>query len=297
VVTVDRDGDVTFYVDSETVYRESIAKYNGANISNSNQKLLVGAWVYGWLFNGQIDSVKILKQLLNQQEVEELSADLDAETTEEESDETTDEDSDMLSLKLPFTEDGFTAWDISGNGNDGTCVDHCVISDGVFSGNREGLLNCGNDSSLDMGTSDFTISLKVRLYSEQDDYVGLITKGGGSNSDIGYALVYASQSQSLLLSISDGNNRGWYATPRLNIQEGQYYNIAVTVDRDNVVTFYIDGQAVYTENISSFNGKNISNSSRDLLLGSWLNSCRINGSIDDAIIYKKCLTASEINNL
>jgi hypothetical protein len=202
-------------------------------------------------------------------------------------------------LDLNFNEDGgITAFDSSGNNNIGTCIGDTYLSGGsaIFDGSGD-YINCGNNQTLDIGTSDVTLACRVKFTGTLPTYVGLITKGAGSISDIGYGLIYAASSDSLMFLISDGVNRGWYSTSTVHLQDGAWHEVVLTADRDGVATFYVDGNIVATRDISAFNGHDISNSGRDLLIGSWINDWLINGEIDNAAVYMRVLSTSELSAL
>jgi Concanavalin A-like lectin/glucanases superfamily/Carbohydrate binding domain len=278
-VSLTRSDNAVFYVDGVDVGSESASTLNGTDISNSSRDLLVGSWVNSWHLNGNIDNVRIYKKALTAQEIISHSECL---------------------IKLPMDENNEdVAMDVSSHGNDGLLQGNAFLDYSMLTIDGSGdYLNCGNDSSLDMGTSDITVVARIKLAPTQNTYVGIITKGGASGSDTGYALLYRTDTGELIFPVSNGTTRLWLDSDNnLGLNNNQWHTVAVSLTRDGNAVFYVDGIQVGSDNASALNGADISNSSRDLLVGSWINSWFLSGSVDNARIYRRALTAQEISEL
>jgi hypothetical protein len=279
-VSLTRSGNAVFYVDSINVGSESASTLNGTDISNSSRDLLVGSWVGSWHLTGNVDNVRICKKAFTAQEIIAYSECL---------------------IKLPMDENNEdVAMDVSSHGNDGLLQGDAFLSYSMLTIDGSGdYLNCGNDSSLDMGTDDMTIIARIKLNPTQNTFAGIITKGGASNTDAGYALLYRTDTGELIFPVSNGTGtRLWLDSDNnLGLNDNQWHTVAVSLSRNGNAIFYVDGVAVGSDNASALNGININNPSRDLLVGSWVNNWFLNGSVDNARIYKKALTAQEISEL
>ncbi len=194
---------------------------------------------------------------------------------------------------------GSTASDSSGNGNDGTTVGDAYLSSGSLNLDGNGdYLDCGNDSSLEIGSSDFSITARVKLATTQMTYVGIATKGAASNTDAGYAFIYRGDTDELVFLLSNGTTRLWLdSNDSLGLKDNQWHRVTVTVSRNGDAIFYVDGTAVGSDNASALNGVNIVNANRNLLVGSWIGNWWLNGAVDEVKIYPQALTAQEVANL
>jgi len=276
-VSVVRSGNATFYVDGIAVGGASVSSLSSDNIVNQNKDLLIGSWAAYWDIKGQIDSVMIHKYALTQTQIVDLYG---------------------KKLNMQFSENFGNPLDSSRHSNDGTLVSDASLDDGVLTLDGAGdYVNCGKDSSLDMGTQDMTITARIKLDSTQKTYNGIVTKGAGSSTDAGYALLYRpAYNGSLLLILSNGTTSVWASSNiNLNINDDQWYTIGVSVVRNGNATFYVDGIAVGGTSVSSFSSYNIVNQNKDLQIGSWAAYWDINGQIDNVKIYSRALTEQEIS--
>ncbi|MCF6177035.1 MAG: LamG domain-containing protein [Victivallaceae bacterium] len=278
-VSLTRNGDAVFYVDGVNAGSESASSLDGTDISNSSRDLLVGSWINSWHLNGNVDNVRIYKKALTVQEITDLSE---------------------ATLYLTMNKSNNIAPDDSIYGNDGIAAGDASMAFSMLNLDGTGdRLNCGADASLEMGTGDMTIVARIKLVATQNTYVGIVTKGAGSGTDGGYALIYYSTTGTLIFPVSDGNGtRPWLTSnSNLDLNDNQWHTVAVSLTRSGNAVFYVDGVNVGSTSATTINGTNISNSSRDLLIGSWINNWHLNGSIDNARIYKRALTAQEIAEL
>jgi Concanavalin A-like lectin/glucanases superfamily len=274
--SLSRDGDVVFYVDGVNVGSESASALDGIDISNSSRDLQIGAWVNTWTLNGDVDNVKIYKKAISAQEITDISEAV---------------------LYLNMNANTVAGFDSSIYGNDGALTGDAALDvDMLYIDGTGDRLNCGNDASLEMGTDDMTIVVKAKMAISQNAYAGLVTKGAGSGTDEGYSLVYQLSNDYLVFLVSDGNGtRPWLSSnTNLGLNDNQWHTIAVSLTRSGNVVFYVDGVNVGSASASTVSSADIDNSTRDLLIGSWINNWHLNGNIDSVRIYKKALTAAEV---
>lgn len=204
---------------------------------------------------------------------------------------------------------GETAYDFSGYGNNGSWSrtgSHYVngkygnagklTNGGGYTGDY---VNAGHASTAEIGKGDFTISTWAKLSPTQGTYAGLVTKGAGSAADEGYTLTCAVSGSTcdLMFWVSDGASRCHQSAHDTLALDDQWHHIEVVAKRDSRAYFYVDGKDMgYDASIpfTTFFNEDISNSSDNLLFGSWVSSWITNGLIDDVRIYNYARTPKQV---
>ncbi len=140
-----------------------------------------------------------------------------------------------------------------------------------------------------MGTNDFSMSTWLKMGSVQNSFPTLISKGGGSNTDE-EDLDNVQRQQVKVLCVK------WYigiikVSNVLSITNNSWYHVAITVQRNGNINFYIDGVNVGTRDIQSMDGTDIA-STRALTIGSFqsTSSTYFKGTIDDTRLYNVALS-------
>jgi hypothetical protein len=203
-----------------------------------------------------------------------------------------------IMLSLPFDESqGSTTSDTSYHGNDGTLYGNATVGAGMVTLDGSGdYVNCGNNDSLEMGTGDMTIVSRFKMSPNAGgDYAGIATKGATTNATAGYALNYHRPTGRLRLTIGDGTTRLWLdSNTNLNLHDDAWHSVAVTLDRDGVATFYVDGNPVGAEDAGAMSGADIRNANEVLRIGCWAGGWWLPGQMDFVQIFKRVLSTSEI---
>ena len=147
-----------------------------------------------------------------------------------------------------------------------------------------------------MGTEDFSVAAWVKMGSSQKSYPTIVSKGGTSSSSAGYWF-YISGSK-IKFTFGDGTQRLSTYSNTISVLDNNWHHIAVSVKRNGTAEFYLDGASVGNYSVSSFSGKNISNASKSLYIGSTGSSTSpLKGNLDDVRVYKKALSNSEVADL
>ena len=191
-----------------------------------------------------------------------------------------------------------TTWtDLSGNGNNGTLVNGV----GYDSGNGGALSFDGVDDRvnlgdiLDAGSGDYTFQAWSRLTSTNSQNKMIMDKRDGINR----ILLYSRGSDGFIqASIGDGSQL-FSVVDNINHRDGIWRNYAFTVNRsNNLLKLYRNGVSVSSTDIT---GLGTQNNSKSLVLGAGYGgssgleaSYYWQGSIAQASIYNRALTASEI---
>jgi hypothetical protein len=179
-----------------------------------------------------------------------------------------------------------TSWrDISSNSNNGTLIAGPTFSSSnggaiVFDGTNE-YANCGNGPSLQINRG--TISAWVKSSTPGSDYRGIVTKQQN----------YGIFMRNGILSAYDWGNT-IERTTSINIADGTWKNTVMTFTDNtgspsNNAVIYLNGSAVLTTTI-----KYQSDAIEVQLGNGGLATQYINGSIANALIYSRPLTASEV---
>ena len=197
---------------------------------------------------------------------------------------------------------GTTAYDFSGNGNHGilennptratsTCkVGFCIN----FDGNSD-YVDCGSNEILDIGTSDFTLSVWVKTSATSTaGIIGRTFSGSGNR----YSLFISSSEGLGALIAQTGHIGVWEGTTYL---DGDWHLVTATYDRDGFLSLYIDRGFIDNVNISSLSGLDLQPQD-NFHIGIYPDGSHnpanfFEGSIDDARIYNRVLSADEVEHL
>ena len=155
----------------------------------------------------------------------------------------------------------------------------------VFDGTDD-YVDCGNDSSLDMGTSDFTIEAWVKLTGDTLKHA-IVYK----HYQPGYNFRLRSGYPWLEMGDSGGSIAGGADS---TVNDGNWHHVVVSADRNGNATFYTDGVADGTLNISSKDGLSISNSGQNLEFGRYSGDADFNGTIDEVRVSDVARSADYI---
>jgi hypothetical protein len=197
--------------------------------------------------------------------------------------------------------------DSSGNTHHGTAEDGAKINlSGKLehAGEFDGLddhINCGNDSSLNPGTEDFTIMgwFKTKIYGENQT---IIAKGGEGFSP-GYYIRLNKKGYLNFLVMDDVQTQGerpvWgsFGTGKTNVTDDKWHFFCLTVFlySDFIWTeLYLDGNYEYSYYNSTSIGSILNND--NLTIGSYSDGSNghFKGLIDDIRIYDRVLTSGNI---
>jgi len=260
--------------------------------SNSNSYLSIGSRQLGAnsqieYFNGKIDEVRIYRRALTAVEMQKLSG---------------ISDTGPAVAYYPFNGN---ANDESGNGNHAMVYGASLVADRNGSANKAYDFNGGSwlkaadHAVLDFGNGDFSITsfINVRAinsgrivsagYTANDGIWGL---GFGSN------LAWGSGIRINYFVYSGGAYRDFNSNAITNYTLGQWAFVGVTKS-GNTLTFYFNGQPAGTAVIPYVSNSNsyLSIGSRQLGANSQIEY--FNGKIDEVRIYRRALSAGEIQQL
>ena len=161
-------------------------------------------------------------------------------------------------------------------------------------------LEVPNDSSLNMGTGDFTLEAWINLdNSITESFPTIVYKGGGSAAENGYWWNYYLPEDRLDIRISDGITRKIFVSDtNLGLNDYTWHHIAVVVNRSpssDTATFYVDGVERGSETATDIATKNI-DSNDPLHMGSINTRRPLTGILDEVRIFKEARSSSQIQN-
>ena len=323
VVTDYTTGKVIFYIDGKKIGEVTNTYDNTSTEGTVHLEAMIGNFqdTPGWRLDGSIDDVKIYNYARTQEQIlEDMGAQGGSITGSE---------GNALKkpiLDLNFNEGyGSTAFDASGNGNNGT------LNPGTSGGNttttamwdkggKEGgaveldgvddYVTPGNESFFDLeGTDAFSIStwIKRDTTDTEDDIVEKVNpsaawrgyaiwlppEGGaeGCYNCVQVDVTSVSESSLLMLRSADGV-----------INTGQWQNVTMSYDGSGDVSglkLYVDGKlAPIHDTINNLSGSILNDN--NLLIGTDrfdISSGQFDGSIDEVKIYKYTLSEDEIKTL
>jgi hypothetical protein len=184
-----------------------------------------------------------------------------------------------------------TTWsDLSVKGNDGTLTNGPALSDGHmnFDGSND-YVNCGTDSSLNVGTGDFTFEAWARCDdNEGGSYPGIIGRhtnnsnymhlhyNTANNFDGGFFVRETGETDAESLSTN-------------NLNDGEWHHL-VGVKSASTCRIYVDGSK---EGEDTNGSASPSFTTETFRLSSFYAS--MSGSIDIARVYNKALSDEEVS--
>ena len=194
---------------------------------------------------------------------------------------------------------GTTAYDASGNGNDGTLMGDPKWTVGKIGGaleldGTEDYVDCGNGDVLNI-TQQVTLAAWVKADSDfaYPDWSGIIMRGG-PNIDT-FALYYNGPGQQVGFKTT-GTNPEWMAVAAAGLFDDEWHHVAATYDGAKKI-IYLDGEQIgtmdSTGSIETSTGRLLLGAGRDVIPPTHL----LVGLLDDARIYDGALSQVEIQSI
>ena len=194
---------------------------------------------------------------------------------------------------------GTTAYDRSGNGNNGTLVNtptriigklgQALSFDGV---NK--YVDGGNPSSLNFGANqDFSIGMWMRTTSSPGSNKPL-AKSNVDTPGVGWGMYQAGSA--VFLKIADGTSVK-YEQSVGPINDGKWHHVFFTISRSGNCTRYLDGTSVGTAGCSSWAATDLTNAVNLKFGVNGVGNGYWNGALDDVRIYNRALSPAEVKEL
>src|SRR5258707_1545173 len=187
------------------------------------------------------------------------------------------------------------------HGNNGALLNGASFAPGevgqAFALNGAGqYVDLGNASQVQLSPGDFTVDAWVNFASTQGD-MDIVNKmdpnGGAPNAD-GWRLIKQNDNRFWFCFGGAGGGNGC-GNPSTTVfsstvaTTGVWYHVAGVKNR-NSISIYINGQLESTQPLGTF----VDTNRADLLIGGFLISAFLNGSVDEGQIYNRALNSAEI---
>jgi len=205
-------------------------------------------------------------------------------------------DEDIV-LAMPFEEgEGNSTMDISPHGNHGTRMENASWGAGKFGNAVQfepvGYVNAGNDESLSLSGTDFTLAVWVNMTDTVGHQHGFMAQDEGGGPRNKWIFRYnrgASQSVNFHINTADGGSM--QLEPGLwDVQPNTWHQVAV-VRAGNAYTFFTDGeQSAQLENDLAVPPV----IDAPVTVGWAEGPIAMSGLIDEALIARRAFTSDEI---
>ena len=196
---------------------------------------------------------------------------------------------------------GSTTYDASGQGNNGTITSavwqdesQCVSGKCLYFDGSSDYVDVGDPDTLDMGTSDFTLTAWVKTSKTTTDATtqGIFGKRGNA-AGIGYDLrIYDGAVRSYIRDADDSIHNITDSTSQ-TYSDGLWHYIVAVFDRSGSVTHYIDGKVDASEDITA-NNASVDNAYNLYLGANYSTNGYFEGFIDEVKIYPYARSADQI---
>jgi len=174
-----------------------------------------------------------------------------------------------------------------------------------FDGTNDNRINCGSDSSLDVGTKDFTISAWFKSVdsSGSKDFWPIVTKGRSLGSGNGWAVTHVDSSTNDnkiffdMVTSSGGGSRDIEQTGADAVVMGQWHHVVCVGDNtNNLMYIYIDGSLTNTANPITI--ADVTDDSEEFYIGNDSSSRDYEGYISDVAFYNDiAFTAEQVSTI
>lgn len=194
---------------------------------------------------------------------------------------------------------GTTALDSSGNGRNGTitgttaasATQNGIIGKALYFDDTDNQVNIGNLAALNLGTSDMSYSVWVK--PERDGVI--MGKRVNAVGGDGYELRFDLPQLKFQAMLGGAAGSTYIRNSAMTAVVGKWYHVAVTMDRDGLMSLYVDGVLDNTLSISAENATNITNTEVFNIGGNNSGGNTFFGGVaDDARLYNRVLSAAEI---
>lgn len=186
---------------------------------------------------------------------------------------------------------GTTAYDLSGEENDGTIEGACEWEAGALHlDGSTGYVDCGNDSTYDFTSEDFSVSFRVYCDTLSTNH-RLISRGVYQAD--GWEILVNAGGSLLFRTYQSGVAQQTY-TASATVTTGQWYDVVVTLSGQDAV-IYVD---TVDSNDRVGTHANPTTTNRSLLFGVYKSSVYfLDGLLDEIRIYNRVLALDEIDTI
>ena len=158
-------------------------------------------------------------------------------------------------------------------------------------------VDCGSDSSLDVGTSDFTACAWFKIVNDGNHH-DIISKGSSLNTGYGWAISFFNDDKNIYLDTGDGTTRQGVDTADNSIEYGKWYHVTATRSNStNTLKLYLDGVFTFENSIATNDDLGDGSQNIPFKIGSSEENRYLNGNISDVAYYNTALTSSQVKTI
>jgi hypothetical protein len=297
----DAADSIIFYVNGSVSADNGNAESN-TPASDANERARIGAWTSADHFDGITDEVRFSKVARSADWIETSFNNQNAPATFLSA--ATEEVGPGPVGYWSFDEGyGTTAYDSSGQGNDGTITDAvwqdesmCVSGSCLYFDGDDDYVQIADDDTLDLTAGGYTISAWIRPHNWGDSSNGrIICHGGGASPSTGWAFHVDDLSATEGLAIQVNNTSAHSERSDANaVTLNEWQHAVVTFDGVNTITFYVDGVEQGID--SSHSGHDPLDSSDPIRIGMRASDTarEFEGFIDEVKVYPYARTAEQV---
>lgn len=197
--------------------------------------------------------------------------------------------------KLSYPGTGTGWYDLTNNANNGTLTNGPTFSN-VDGGNfvfdaLDDYVNCGNGSTINFGTGDFTIEMWASRSTNATTNLRLLSKGGDSDLAISAGFAFFGSDGGMNFAVNPGSTRTIISAASYSV--GEWFNVVGVVQRSSTMRTYKN--ATLIQSTASPVGS-VSNASVDLNIARNTASANLywSGQVSIVRMYNRALTATEV---
>lgn len=164
----------------------------------------------------------------------------------------------------------------------------------VFDGSND-YIDCGSDSSLDVGASDFTACcwFKIEDDNSHNDIIGSCTSSLTTHTQ-GWSVSFFDDDKKIYFETGEASGKD--STKSSAISYGRWYHVAVTRNNSaNIMRIYIDGVLEGEE--TNHDEDVLDDASKSFKIGGFDSPRWFNGNIKNVGFWKRALSPTEIQNV
>jgi hypothetical protein len=174
-----------------------------------------------------------------------------------------------------------------------------------FDGTNDNRINCGSDSSLDVGTNSFSVSVWYKAIDStgSKEFWPIVAKGHSLSSGDGWAVSHLNSGSNLqkiffdTVTSAGGGERDTEITGTNSVSFNTWIHLCCTFDNANdLLSVYINGNLASTRDVGDI--PDLTDNSDIFLIGNDANSRDFEGYISEVAYYNgKALSEADANTL
>jgi hypothetical protein len=195
---------------------------------------------------------------------------------------------------------GSVIQDLSGNGNNGTFASGAEWTAGKFGScvnfpTGTDYINFGNKPSTKIGLDDLSGVAWVKFDTIQSSQ-GIFDCGARFGATEGWMFLTYNNNAIFQIRLNNGTTQSSYSSSSALTNDGLWHQAAFSIVRSGNVTFYLDGIYAGVSDVSGRVAEDLQGA-QNFKISSLNSSYDILGKVDNAILFNRALSASEIAQL